>query len=166
VGRIVAFVLLTLTGVAAAQQPPPPTWYPPPQQVYPPPVYRQPVYQQPVYQQPVYVIAYPSRVDYARKSYILRAICIPLLAVGIPVAVAGGIVSIVGGACDAKDRCSGDVLLTGLTLLAAGVAVFVPGAILLGIGNYYRWAARFAERAGFGLAFAPNGAAASLSVRF
>jgi hypothetical protein len=88
---------------------------------------------------------------------------IPLLTLGVLSVIGGGVVAIVGAACT---NCSPNVSTIGYGLLGGGVALLLPGAILVGIGNYYRWAARFAARGGIGVALGPGGAVASATYRF
>ena len=128
-----------------------------------PPIYYAPRYYPPP--PPVYVPPYarPINLDYARKARIYRGVGIPLLSVGVPAAVAGGIVWIVGAACD---RCSPNVSYTGIGLLAGGAGLFIPGAILLGVGNYYGWLARFTARIDLNLALGPDRAGATATIRF
>jgi hypothetical protein len=58
------------------------------------------------------------------------------------------------------------VINTGWALLAVGAPLTIAGAILLGIGNYYRWVSRFAERVGVGVARIPGGGSGAMSLRF
>jgi hypothetical protein len=166
--------LVCLLGVASAgvarAQPmppgPPPTYYPPPPPTYypppPPPRYYPPP--SPVYAEP-YAPNYgrPISFDYARKARIFRGIGIPLLAVGVPTAVAGGIVWIVGAACQS---CSSTVNNTGIGLFVGGLGLIIPGAILTGIGSYYRWMSLVASRVSFGFALARDRGGGSLTIRF
>lgn len=165
--RLVACVVVVLLAGAAHAQPFP--MPPRPRVIVPPPVMPppRPFYRPRLYAPapPAYAPTYyqPVNLAYARKARILRGIGIPLLSVGVPMAVAGGIVWIVGAAC--RD-CSDNVSFTGIGLLAAGVGLLVPGAILTGIGNYYDWMARVMARASFGVAFARDRGAATLRLRF
>jgi hypothetical protein len=168
---VLGCVFLALSSGARAQ-PLPPLPPPPPPVVRPrivlPPPGPPPVYVPAPYYPagpPVYAPRYvrPVNLYYARRARILRGIGIPLLSVGIPMAMAGGIVWIVGASCL---HCSNEVSYTGIGLLAGGVSLFVPGAILLGIGNYYYWMARFTARADFGINVARDHGMASLRIRF
>jgi hypothetical protein len=167
---LVCLVLVASVGAAHAQPMPPgppPTYYPPPPppNYYPPPPPNYYPPPSPVYAEP-YAPNYgrPSNSFlYARKARIFRGIGIPLLAVGVPMAVAGGIVWIVGAACDS---CSSTVTNTGIGLFAGGLGLIIPGAILTGMGGYYRWMSLVASRMSFGFAFARDRGGATLRVRF
>jgi hypothetical protein len=154
--RACLLVLLLGSGAARAQPFPPRVFVPPPPRVYiGPRVYAPPP--------PAYVPRYlvPVNPYYARKAHIFRGIGIPLLALGVPAAIAGGVVWIVGAA-----EGSRNVTYTGIGLVAGGAGLFIPGAILTGIGNYYRWMARFNARADFNLALGHDGGMGSVRVRF
>lgn len=167
---LVCLLLVASVSVARAQPmppgpppvyvPPPPTYYPPPPppNYYPPP---SPVYAEPY--APNYGNGRPISFDYARKARIFRGIGIPLLSVGVPMAVAGGIVWIVGAACD---TCSSTVTNTGIGLFAGGLGLIIPGAILTGMGSYYRWMSLVASRASFGFAVARDRGGATVTIRF
>jgi hypothetical protein len=126
--RYWTFFALLVGGATAYGQfpPPPPVWPAPPYPVYPSP---RPIYAPPpVYPAPVYPPPQPwSRA--ARRALILRSIGIPLLALGVPMVMAGGVVSIVGAACD---TCSPNVATAGWSLLGVGSGFTIAGAVLVG----------------------------------